>query len=1396
MAVIRTTQNKVTIRVTGQGLPGPSGAAAPHAATHEGGADPITIENLGTAGAVGTVPTSDGAGNVTMQVPAGSGNVISPGGETSGNLTEFTGSNNIAETAVTTASVSGHLASTANPHSVTAAQAGADPVGTATSAVAAHAALGDPHTGYQLESQKNAASGYAGLDGGSKLTGSQQVYGAAANTACEGDDARLSDSRAPSGTATGDLSGTYPAPTVAGLQGTPVSATGPTVGQVLTLSGGVWTPVTPSAGSGDVVGPGSAVDSNLASYNTTTGKLIKDSGIAQTNVELQTNKNAASGYAGLDGSSKLAGAQQTYGAAANTACEGDDARLSDARTPTAHAASHIPGAGDALATASPTTAEGVANSEGIGTAFSRDDHKHRVEVIVYDNGVNIGQRPRINFDDGTNTSVTVTADGPGDKMDIQVDVAGAPPTGAASGDLAGTYPAPSVAAVTTTTGPTSLVIGAIADGQFLARSGGTLIGSTPGGSGDVVGPASAVDNRLASFDSTSGKLIKDSGVLSSDVELIANKDAASGYAGLDGGSKLTGSQQVYGTGANTACEGNDARLSDSRAPNGAATGDLSGTYPAPTVDGLQGQAVSATAPDEGQVLASVGGVWTPSTLGNFTSGNISGGLLSINADTTKYDIAAGVGYVVTFDINGVPTRTTFNYGPFLAVSPPDVVNNGFTSVFIDPVGPSVFQVGNSLPTPQQYRSMVTLQRAVHVGPVMTGFTTSTVPAYDTPKALLDFIRVLGPINTGNQVSAAATDLTISKASGTTTMPFVNQRNDRNSPSIRVNVAVASYAGFPYSYRDGVGGYIQALATVIDPDQWDDGSGTLATVTPNKWTIQRFYLGGSSDTLVAVYGQVLYNSLAEAVAAILTNVDVNPAISSQARWVSALIVKVGTTDLSDPAVAEFIDEPQGSLGGGTGTSVSTWLGLADTTTSSYIGLAGYTPQVDGTETGLELVVHPTAHNDSASAHSAIAHTGDLSGTLGASVVSALTTTTGPTSLTIGAWADGALLRRTGSTAVGGPLVADLVVRDGSVAFTGEQSGITPTTGAALTTKDYVDSVVQGIEWQDTVLDRDLTAPPGGPTTGDRYIVATGGTGAWATHDDEIAEWDGAAWVFTVPTTGMTVGIDDENRSVRWSGATWVFFGTTIDHGNLAGTGDDDHTQYSLADGTRAFTGEVAGITPTAAASLARKDYVDGEITTHNTTAGAHSNRTLSGDLSGTLGAPVVAAITVTGPTSLVAGTVADGAVLQRTGATLVGGPLAADLLERDGSVLRTGDQDYNDNSIDNIKTAVLNGVIAKGNVPTSVTIDFADGSMQSMTLTGNAVITLAAPAGPKLGMVLKISQDPTGSRVPTFAGTNVHFPNAGAAPAWSPGGTKVDVITFFSDGTNYFGFFAGDFAAAV
>lgn len=62
---------------------------------------------------------------------------------------------------------------------------------------------------------------------------------------------------------------------------------------------------------------------------------------------------------------------------------------------------------------------------------------------------------------------------------------------------------------------TQLTVTTIADGEFLKRSGTNILGASPGGGGlgDVVGPASATDEAVARYDTTTGKLIQNSAVL-------------------------------------------------------------------------------------------------------------------------------------------------------------------------------------------------------------------------------------------------------------------------------------------------------------------------------------------------------------------------------------------------------------------------------------------------------------------------------------------------------------------------------------------------------------------------------------------------------------------------------------------------------------------------------------------------------------------------------------------------------------------------------------------------------------------------------------------------------------------------------------------------------------------
>jgi hypothetical protein len=240
-------------------------------------------------------------------------------------------------------------------------------------------------------------------------------------------------------------------------------------------------------------------------------------------------------------------------------------------------------------------------------------------------------------------------------------------------------------------------------------------------------------------------------------------------------------------------------------------------------------------------------------------------------------------------------------------------------------------------------------------------------------------------------------------------------------------------------------------------------------------------------------------------------------------------------------------------------------------------------------------------------------------------------------------------------------------DGTRAFTGTVGGITPTDDTHLTTKGYVDGLVQGLDWQNSVSDywTPSAGLPVGPTTGDRYVADDSGNG-WT--EGNIYEWDGSQWEETVVNDGTATWFEDDDllRVYQETATTsgWVRFGSTVthrnlndlqggtsdeyyhltsaqfealtdnnanvddassqhhhdgryytetemdatisglqsqidtnsDHGALSGLGDDDHAQYTLADGTRAFTGVVGGITPTANNHLTTKQYVDGEIAT--------------------------------------------------------------------------------------------------------------------------------------------------------------------------------------------------------
>jgi len=78
------------------------------------------------------------------------------------------------------------------------------------------------------------------------------------------------------------------------------------------------------------------------------------------------------------------------------------------------------------------------------------------------------------------------------------------------------------------------------------------------------------------------------------------------------------------------------------------------------------------------------------------------------------------------------------------------------------------------------------------------------------------------------------------------------------------------------------------------------------------------------------------------------------------------------------------------------------------------------------------------------------------------------------------------------------------------------------------------------WQAPVLDKDLTAPPGGESKGDRYIVGSGASGDWSGQDGNIAQYNGSGWDFTAKKEGMFCYIMDENK-LYWYVSSWRLYG---------------------------------------------------------------------------------------------------------------------------------------------------------------------------------------------------------------------------------------------------------------
>jgi len=88
-------------------------------------------------------------------------------------------------------------------------------------------------------------------------------------------------------------------------------------------------------------------------------------------------------------------------------------------------------------------------------------------------------------------------------------------------------------------------------------------------------------------------------------------------------------------------------------------------------------------------------------------------------------------------------------------------------------------------------------------------------------------------------------------------------------------------------------------------------------------------------------------------------------------------------------------------------------------------------------------------------------------------------------------------------------------------------------------NYRVPVLEQFSWQQPVEDIDLNEAPGGPSKGDRYIVADSVPSGddWFGHENDIAYYDGATWKFDTPSEGWQCWVNDEDEFYVFDGADW-------------------------------------------------------------------------------------------------------------------------------------------------------------------------------------------------------------------------------------------------------------------
>lgn len=317
---------------------------------------------------------------------------------------------------------------------------------------------------------------------------------------------------------------------------------------------------------------------------------------------------------------------------------------------------------------------------------------------------------------------------------------------------------------------------------------------------------------------------------------------------------------------------------------------------------------------------------------NSSTGVKIGGIVSIGIPNTTVSISDGMG--ICASNTGIDSIKKITWTGLTNQTLPFLTTNLVTYLAIKCSDGSLDQQVTPY-TNTQSRDYIIIGAAVHTNLTTVNAVNQLQQVANSPlNQLGDLQRSLGFFNvSGNIYSPNGANLNLNKSAGVIHKEGSNWDIDTKNPNAR---DLTSGTAITFRYRLQ-GGTEFANTAVIDPNNYDDGVNlTPQPVAINKFTIQRIAVFSSNLTRIQ-YGQTVYNSMADAQAAIQTESFVTEAnIAQNGLLRGFLIVRQGTTSLNSSSDAFFLEAPKfGGASGVGGLSTTTLQGAYNNSTTPQI-----------------------------------------------------------------------------------------------------------------------------------------------------------------------------------------------------------------------------------------------------------------------------------------------------------------------------------------------------------------------------------------------------------------------------------------------------------------------------